>query len=263
VRILCPAKINTFLSVGPRDRRGYHPLRTVFQAISLYDELTLEHEEAFSFESDVPLPEENTVVRTARLLGEVAHVPPLRVSLSKGIPSESGLGGGSSDAAGFIRGVAKITGKPMPEVELRSVAGTIGADVPFFLVGGRAQAEGYGERLTPLPDLPIRWLVVVKPEVACPTGEMFRKLDELSFEWREFSDGPYNDFERVAPPESLNGIERLQTLGADGAGLTGSGSAVYGFFGSESQAKDAAERAMAEGLGQAWAVHTLTRAESR
>ncbi len=260
--IRCPAKINTFLAVGPKDRRGFHPLRTVFQAVSLFDEMILEPAEEFSFSCNVPLPEENTVTRMARLLKEVVDVPALKVSLIKNIPQESGLGGGSSDAAGFVRGVAKITRKQMSDFELNSVAASVGADVPFFLVGGKARGEGYGQKLTRMPDSDVRHLVIVKPEVSCSTKDMFTKLDALTYDWRDFGDDFYNDFERVCPCESLEAIERLRSFGADHAGLTGSGSAVFGFFESEGAASLASDRALDENLGASWAVRTLSRSES-
>lgn len=238
----CPAKINTFLAVGTPDERGWHPLRTIFQAIDLCDTLAIEPAEADEVTFSVPgVPAKNTVTEALRLLREHRDVPPQRIRVEKRIPSESGLGGGSSDGAGILRHF----GQDLPRETLLEVALQIGADVPFFLFGGRARAEGYGERLEPLPDLPRRWLVLARPEQGCPTAEMFRKLDEKS---RSFADFPeedllYNDFERVAPCASLDLIERLQVHGAEDAALTGSGSVVFGRFANEEQAK-AAEEAM-------------------
>ncbi len=257
--VRCPAKINTFLAVGKLDRRKYHPLRTVFQAVGLFDDLEVEIASEDSFESSVPLPERNTVTKARRLLGEVAEVPPLRIRLEKRIPSEAGFGGGSSDAAGLIRAVIALTGRPIPEKELGFVAAAVGADVPFFLVGGRARAEGYGEILTPLPDEPEEWLVLAKPEIGGSTPEMFGRLDQLDFEWREFPEDlreTYNDFERVAPCECLDLIELLRLRGANRAGLSGSGSGVFGFF----DTQEAAQRC-ATGIDvETWVVPTLARA---
>jgi 4-diphosphocytidyl-2-C-methyl-D-erythritol kinase len=260
--VQCPAKVNLFLAVGPVDGRGYHPLRTVFQAVGLFDEVSIEDGvSSTEVSSDwTELPVRNTLTRTLALLSEIAPVPPLRVHLKKKIPAQSGLGGGSSDAAGLIRGIAKLINMPIPENELMSVALAVGADVPFFLVGGRARAEGYGEKLTPLPDGPREWFVLAKPPVGCSTVEMFGALDRLSYEWRDFPVGDelYNDFERVAPCECLDLIERLQALGARDAGLSGSGSAVFGRFGSEADGLRAAEKLG----GEVWVVPSLTRAES-
>jgi len=260
--VRCPAKVNLFLAVGPRDERGYHPLRTVFQAIDLSDTLDIEVDstEPGFFCNDSSVPEDNTVTKAHGLLSELIELPPLRLTLTKRIPSESGLGGGSSDAAGFLRAM----GGSLSEETLMRIALEVGADVPFFLVGGLARAEGYGEKLEPLPDRPSEWLVIVRPDSGCPTGEAYRKLDELQYEWRDFPRGDelYNDFERVAPCECLDLIERLQVHGARDAALSGSGSAVFGRFAGELSAVAAQDALAAEGFGRSWVAKTLSRAES-
>jgi 4-diphosphocytidyl-2-C-methyl-D-erythritol kinase len=102
--VRCPAKVNTFLSVGPRDARGYHPLRTVFQAVGLFDEVSISTAPHDEIDCDWDgLPTENTLTKSLRLLRELAPIPPLHITLKKRIPSQAGLGGGSSDAAGVIR----------------------------------------------------------------------------------------------------------------------------------------------------------------
>lgn len=258
--IRCPAKLNLFLSVGPIDHRGYHPLRTIFQAVSLYDELHIEPAKELGFECDDPsIPAENTVTKAARLMMEVADFPPIHVRLVKRIPSEAGLGGGSSDAAGIIRAAKQLMSAPMPEHERKAIAKSIGADVPFFLLGGRARGEGYGEKLTLLPSPnPPEWYVIAQPSDLCNTKSAYQRLDEKPYEWRAFPDDDilYNDFERVAPCGSLDLIERLQVHGAKDAGLTGSGSAVFGRFADEDSAKRA-EAKMKDEVPFAVAVHSL------
>lgn len=236
----CPAKINTFLAVGPPDERGWHPLRTIFQAIDLCDTLTIEPAEADEVTFSVPgIPPKNTVTEALRRLREHGEVPPQRIHVEKRIPAESGLGGGSSDAAGVLR----CLGQGLTTEKLFAIALQVGADVPFFLLGGRAQAEGYGERLASLPDLPKRWIVLTRPEVGCATAEMFRKLDHSPREFRQFpaTDSLYNDFQRVAPCESLDLIEALLGAGAEDAAMTGSGSVVFGRFADEGQARTGAK----------------------
>lgn len=260
----CPAKVNTFLAVGPRDERRYHPLRTEFQAVSLCDTLTFWPSDQFRITSDwADLPKDNTIEKAARLLTELSEVPTMRVHLEKRIPTESGLGGGSSDAAGFLRGLSRLLPGQWPEHVLQDVARAVGMDVPFFLVGGRARAEGYGERLTPLPDLPNRFLVIARPVVGVATGSAYEALDHLDYPWRDWPEGEelYNDFERVMPGACREAIDRLLAAGAERAGLSGSGSAVFGFFGSQGEAERVAADWPAE-LGQAWAVRTLIREES-
>ena len=238
--IQCPAKLNLFLSVGLKDRRGYHPIRSILQAISLYDELHIERADQLSFSCDDPtVPEDNTVVRAARLMMEVADFPPVAVRLIKRIPSEAGLGGGSSDAAGIIRAAKLLMSAVLPDYEKKAIAKSIGADVSFFLTGGRAIAEGYGEKLTPMPSPnPFEWYVIAQPVDRCSTKSAYDRLDETDYEWREFpsEDILHNDFERVAPCSSLQLIERILVNGAKDAGLTGSGSAVFGRFATESEA---------------------------
>lgn len=245
VEVLCPAKLNLFLSVGKVDRRGYHPIRTVFQAISIYDRLTIESSSGLSFQSNSELvPAENTVTKAARLLQEIADYPPVAITLEKNIPIQSGLGGGSSDAAGLIRSANQFMSMRLPDHERKAIAKSVGADVPFFLVGGRAQGEGYGEVLKQVNSTSTEWYVVAQPEDRCSTGETFAKLDQLEYEWIDFPDEDilYNDFERVAPCGSLELIERLMAHGAKDAGLTGSGSAVFGRFPDEDSAIAAARK---------------------
>ena len=246
MKILCPAKLNLFLAVGPIDHRKYHPIRSIFQAISVYDELELTPSSALTFEcDDSSVPAENTVTKACRLLMEVVDFPPVHAKLTKRIPSEAGLGGGSSDAAGVLRLSKQLMTMAMPLYEQKAIAKAIGADVTFFLTGGRAKVEGYGELVTkiPSPD-PVEWYVVAQPADRCSTAEAYAKLDSLSYEWRDFpaEDVLYNDFERAAPCGSLELMDRLLVHGAKDSGLTGSGSAVFGRFVSEEDALLAAEK---------------------
>ena len=261
-RVWCPAKINLFLSVGPRDGRNYHPLRTVFQSISLYDELIFRPGtgqvtwEFLDPRVEFEVPARNTITKTIGRLHEIAPLPSFDVTVVKRIPVESGLGGGSSDAAGIIRAAEHWVG-PLPMAEKMGIASSVGADVPYFLVGGRAYGEGYGEKLTAWPDEPPQAVLIAKPAAACSTATMFQELDATVRAWRDYTPGEhYNDFERVAPAESLQLIEQIAVEGANRTGLTGSGSAVYGFFSGISEATDAARNLDAEFT---WVGQTITR----
>lgn len=262
--IQCPAKINTFLSVGPPDSTGYHPLRTVFQAVSVFDRLFIEPAERDHVDClGMELPATNTLTRSLAFVRELVPVPPLAIKLIKGIPAESGMGGGSSDAAGLLRLLAKLVPGGLPEYFCREVAAAVGSDAPFFLVGGRTVGEGYGEKLTPLPDLPRRELVVVKPKEGRATAQAYAELDAQPREWLELDpDAFYNDFERVAGCASHEATERLLAHGATAAQLTGSGSAVFGVFADAATADAAAQGLRAEGVGAVYRCHTLTREES-
>ena len=266
VRVVCPAKINTFLSVGPPDATGYHPLRTVLESVSLCDDLVV----AIAGESDAfvcgdpGVPEINTVTRALRLAREFAAMPPLRVELTKRIPIQSGMGGGSSDAAGLLRALDVLFPSRLSAHDRHEIARAVGADVPYFLVGGRARAEGYGERLVALDDGPRRHLAIGRPPSGLSTPKAFGRLDACGREWREFPalDAPaHNDFRAVAPEPCARIETVLRQAGAVDACLCGSGSAVFGVFDDDPGAAAGVAAVRAAGF-QAWCAHTLTRAES-
>lgn len=256
VVVRCPAKVNLFLAVGPPAPSGYHPIRTIFQAVGLFDTLTISPAKETSVVSDwTGLPGDSTLHRVLRLAEELVDVPPIRVELEKRIPAESGLGGGSSDAAGLIRGLRRLCAPPLSARDEAMIARAVGADVPFFLVGGRARAVGYGDRIEPLDNPPVRWMAIARPNVGVSTAAAYRALDAIEREWRDFPSEPearHNDFELVAPAESLALGRRLVELGAKGALLCGSGSAVFGEF----EDQRAAERAASE-FSTAWVAPTL------
>lgn len=270
-----PAKVNLFLSVGPPDTVGYHPLRTVFQAIGLYDELTVDWDNPEGGDhwevSGAELPADNTLTKTLRYLREYVPVPPVRLSLVKRIPAESGLGGGSGNAGTLLRAVRERMPDLLEERFMFEVARAVGADVAFFLVGGCARAEGYGERLTPLEDWPNRhWAVVVRPSEGQMTGEAYRALDGRKRDWRSFPEDlsapwqewMFNDFSAVASCASSDWEERLLVHGAEAALLSGSGSACFGVFESEETAQQAAQRLRAEHAPFVVVAPFLTRQEA-
>lgn len=260
VEVPCPAKINTFLSVGPVDGAGYHPIRTVFQAISLCDTLLIEKADADEFLcNDAQVPNENTVTKAWRLAKEYVNLPTMCVSLTKKIPAMSGLGGGSSDAAGFLRGLMRITKGRISPVDAHEISCAVGADVPFFLVGGRARAEGYGEKLTPLPDIERQQLLIIKPNSGVSSGRAYAELDKHPRSLGEFPAEPglgINDFEAVAPPESANVLTKLRDSGIQNCGLSGSGSAVFAIVNHSEDADFDFPNC------QVFRCHTLTRKES-
>lgn len=226
----------------------------------------MERAEKDSFFCSSPdVPTENTVTKSWRLAREYVGLPKLKVVLEKNVPSQSGLGGGSSDAAGFLRGLVKITNGRFSQGDAEDVAKAVGADVPFFLVGGRARGTGYGEVLTPLPDGDQSHVVIVMPPVTVSTGSAYNAIDSLLHEFLDFPHGEdwgHNDFESVAPPESLAAIKGLRQLGANWAGLSGSGAAAYGCFPDVLAAQHAAEQIIVRQLGKPYLCQTLSRKES-
>lgn len=275
VRVFCPAKLNLFLAVGPKDARGYHPIRTIFQAVDLFDTLEIErcdgsHRITCNW---ADLPAENTITKALRLLSEIAQVPALEIHLTKQIPAESGLGGGSSDAAGLIRAINHFLPAPIADYHLHDVAVSVGMDVPFFLVGGRAIGRGYGEKLEQLEDQTADWFVVVRPPIGVSTKEAYDRLDATEREWRELPASHtelFNDFQRVMPCDCDDWMDRLLAHGAQSALLSGSGSAVFARFDGESGANHAAEALKVEYVRSygpsvqipVWVTRSLTRAES-
>lgn len=266
IRVRCPAKINTFLSVGPPDATGYHPLRSVFEAVSLFDELDVRETvgvDAFACE-DPGVPAENTVTRALRLAREFAEFPRLTITLTKRIPIQSGLGGGSSDSAGLLRVLGSLYASRFTARDLHEIARAVGADVPYFLVGGTARAEGYGEKLTPLDDIAPRTLVIARPQEGVSTPEAFRLLDAGPRPWLPFPDaqGPiYNDFLAVAPRACRDLVATFRQAGANDASLCGSGSAVFGVF-TDGEGAERGERVALAFGAAVWVANTLTRAES-
>jgi 4-diphosphocytidyl-2-C-methyl-D-erythritol kinase len=270
-RVVCPAKINEFLAVGLPDERQYHPIESVMQAISLGDILEIEvgvpgvDDVQFSrgpgLEFDWhPIPSANTVTKALLLLRTRTDLPAMRVDVQKFVPTESGLGAGSSDAAGILRFAQYLYPDELSDAILAELASMIGADVTFFLHGGRALATGFGEKIRPLNDLPTRWLVIARPAIGCSTREMYAKLDATDRPLTTYrGDVGFNDFERVAPCDSLDLLERLRAVGAVSSNLSGSGSATFGFFSNERAAQWAASRLEEEGVPYVRVACTLPR----
>ena len=177
------AKVNLGLYVLYRRPDQYHELRTVFQTISLTDQMEIEYRpgggpavELDCTRADLAGPD-NLAARAAwRLLESTGNAGRVRIHLEKRIPVGAGLGGGSSDAAAVLRALAHLL-RPRPDRPLLlSLAAELGSDVPFFLVGGRAVGVGRGAEVYPLPDERARWIVVVAPSTPVSTAEAYRRL---------------------------------------------------------------------------------------
>lgn len=158
-----PAKVNLTLEVLGRRPDGYHEIASVMQAVSIFDRLTFSAAEELRLETDASGLDtrDNLVYCAADLLkGKTGVSRGARISLRKGIPVAAGLGGGSSDAAATLLGLNRLWGLNLTKEELEELAAGLGSDVPFFLSGGTALAEGRGEQITTLPSLPTSWLVL-------------------------------------------------------------------------------------------------------
>ena len=287
VRVPAYAKVNLRLDVLGRRADGYHELRTIFQAISLHDTLVLETKREPGIElriagnSDLAGEpgRDNLVHRAIEELGrEIGIRQGVRAVLIKRIPVGRGLGGGSSDAAAALVGLLRLTGKRIAAARLLEIASGLGADVPFFLHGGRALGIGRGNEIYPLPDLARRRVLVISPhDIAVPTKDAYQWLsEELTNEegptklmrfcalcWSPQGGLLSNDFEAAVFPRypRLAAIKReLLQQGAAEASLAGSGSAVFGIFQNPAMARRAA-RAFPK--DQFFVCSTFSRAEYR
>ncbi|HZU05934.1 MAG TPA: 4-(cytidine 5'-diphospho)-2-C-methyl-D-erythritol kinase [Chloroflexota bacterium] len=167
LRVRAYAKINLVLEVLGRRPDGYHEILTILQAIGLYDELICEPAAELTLEAP-PLPDDapNLVLRAAEALQNATGCQAgAALTLRKGIPIASGLGGGSADAAATLVALNRLWKLYLERRELARIAASLGADVPFFLLGGTALASGRGDQLTPLPDPLPRWLVILVPPI--------------------------------------------------------------------------------------------------
>jgi 4-diphosphocytidyl-2-C-methyl-D-erythritol kinase len=246
--VLAHAKLNLSLRVLYKRPDNFHELRTVFQTISLADELTVSFTRAkqTSVEiADNTIPD-NLVERAARLcLDEMGITATVHFTLKKRIPMGAGLGGGSSDAAAVLLALPALAGKSVPIGRLAHIAATLGSDVPFFLYGGTALGLGKGEELYPLPDSPPRYGVLIAPDVHVSTPEAYRALSAglgdhvpklTSFQhgcWQSPGFEAINDFEApvfVLHPRLAAIKKFLIRQGADCAMMTGSGSSIFAFF---------------------------------
>jgi len=255
---LAPAKLNLFLHVLGRRDDGYHELQTVFQLIDLCDRVDIEATEDPAIRRDPPptdpllaalAPEADLSVRAAQLLQrETGCQLGARIHVDKHIPAGGGLGGGSSDAATVLRALNSLWSLDLPRERLAGLGLALGADVPVFVMGRSAWAEGRGERLTPI-DLPPAWYVVVQPAVSVSTAAVFqdpeltRNTPPLTL--RDFrAGGGRNDCEPVVRRHYREVAAALDwLLEFAPARLTGTGGCGFAAFATEGQAREVAAQA--------------------
>jgi 4-diphosphocytidyl-2-C-methyl-D-erythritol kinase len=264
IRVRAFAKVNLRLDVLGKRADGYHELRTVFQSLTLHDTLQLSRTRgrtiglAISGNAELAAtPAEGNLVwrAVAALRQELKLAGGVRIELKKRIPVGRGLGGGSSDAAAAMAGLLRLFGRRIEQPRLLEIAAGLGADVPYFLFGGRALATSRGDEIYPLPDLRPRPVLVVSPAgIAVSTEDAYAWLDSrltkpsapsrlwnfCALCWSPQGGSLSNDFEspvfRRHP--RLGRIRRaLLQRGAAEAALAGSGSAVFGIFRNPAQAR--------------------------
>ena len=281
------AKINLHLSVLGRREDGYHEIRTIFQTITLHDNLTFEALDAPHLEllcsgdaPDVPTDESNLILRAGRALrARFAVRGGARIGLEKRIPAGGGLGGGSADAAITLLGLAHLWELETDREELAAMAARLGADVPFFLSGGTALGTGLGTDVWPLDDAPQVPLVVVTPGVKVSTAQAYKALNATALTKEEpaailpisrvepqisasLCEVMRNDFEAVIfrlEPEIERARDRLLKAGARSALLSGSGASVFGVFDTEEGRERAVRAFDGEARWQVFPCETLSR----
>lgn len=257
------AKLNLYLDIVGRREDGYHLIETVMHSISLHDEVNITLTGGgISLEtsrSDIPADERNTAYKAAALFFEETKIPAgAELYIKKNIPVGAGLAGGSADAAAVLNMLNKAFDFPLEREKILRIAEKIGADVPFCVVGGTRLCKGIGEKISDiscnLSGLYNKAFLVAKPPFSCMTGEAYRSYDENPTERYgglerfcaslsgDFAGNMYNVFQRLYSDPRIDGLcGRLVSLGAQGAMLTGSGSAVFGVFSDRKKAEKAAE----------------------
>ncbi len=184
-KVFANAKINLTLDIVGTDQKGYHLIDSIFQSVSLKDEITVQKTETLGLSVSMPdtnvKSEENIVFFAAeRFFGTAKLEPCVKICIKKGIPLSAGLGGGSCDAAVTLLALNKIFNYPLDDEQLFEIALSLGADVPFALKGGTMRATGIGEKLEKLPDAPNCFMVLIKNGVKPSTKEMYARLDALT-----------------------------------------------------------------------------------
>ena len=247
------AKINLTLDVLDKRSDGYHDLKSIMQTISVRDDIEIDVGTGKPWNlvcsmEGIPTNEENLAWKAADLFFKTVKKDPdgLEIRITKRIPVEAGLGGGSADAAAVLRALNRHYGSPLSILALAELGAQIGSDVPFCTVCGTAMVEGKGDRLRKLPDMPDCCFVICKPDFSASTAELYKKLDEkvigkrpehqamesalLAGDLEKIAQNFYNVFDPVLTEDhlELNYIKSIfNSYGSLGQQLTGSGSAVF------------------------------------
>ena len=247
------AKLNLTLDVLDKRPDGYHDIKSVMQTISIRDDIEIDvgTGKPWCLKCDkegIPTDERNLAWKAARVFLDAAKKDPdgLEIRITKRIPSGAGLGGGSADAAAVLRALNRHYGEPFSIGALAELGSLVGSDVPFCTICGTAMAEGRGDKLRKLPDMPDCVFVVCKPDFSISTPELYRKLDEKQIAKRpdsramesaliagdigKIAENLCNVFDPVVTEEhlELNYIKSIfNSYGSVGQQMTGSGSAVF------------------------------------
>ena len=247
------AKVNLTLDVLGKREDGYHDIKSVMQTISIRDDIEIDVGTGKPWcltcsDERIPTDERNLAWKAAEVFCSELHKDPggIEIRITKRIPTEAGLGGGSADAAAVLRALNRHYGSPLSIMALAELGAQIGSDVPFCVLCGTAMAEGRGERLRKLADLPDCFFVVCKPDFSCSTAELYGQIDGqpigkrpdhqamesalLAGDLGKVAENIYNVFDPIVTKDhlELNYIKSLfNSYGAVAYQMTGSGSAVF------------------------------------
>ena len=247
------AKINLTLDVLGKREDGYHDIKSIMQTISIRDDIEIDLDTGKEWvlhcsKEGIPTDESNLAWKAAKIYFETIGKDPngLEIRITKRIPTEAGLGGGSADAAAVLRVLNKHYGNPLSILALAELGALVGSDVPFCVICGTAMVEGRGERIRRLPDIPNCCFVVCKPPFACSTAELYQQLDQtviskhpdhqamesalLAGDLGKVAENIWNVFDPVVTMDhlELNYIKSIfNSYGSVAQQMTGSGSAVF------------------------------------
>lgn len=247
------AKLNLTLDVLGKREDGYHDLKSVMQTISIRDDIEIDIGTGKPWclkcdKEEIPTDERNLAWKAAKVYLETMNKDPdgLEIRITKRIPSQAGLGGGSADAAAVLRALNRHYGQPLSILALAELGAQVGSDVPFCTLCGTAMVEGRGERLRKLPDLPDCVFVVCKPDFSVSTPELYQKIDQcaiakrpdnqamesaiLSGDLGRVAENVLNVFDPIVTADhlELNYIKSIcNSYGSLNQQMTGSGSAVF------------------------------------
>lgn len=250
------AKLNLTLDVLGKREDGYHDLQSVMQTISVRDDVEIDFGTGKPWallcdKENIPTDERNLAWKAAKVFFDAVKKDPngIEIRITKRIPVEAGLGGGSADAAAVLRALNRHYDSPLSILALAELGAQVGSDVPFCVVCGTAMVEGRGERLRKLADMPDCVFVICKPDFSCSTADLYRKLDEnaiakrpdnqlmesalLSGDLGKVAEQVFNVFDPVVTAEhlELNYIKSIMnSYGAIAQQMTGSGSAIFGIM---------------------------------
>ncbi|MDD5286166.1 MAG: 4-(cytidine 5'-diphospho)-2-C-methyl-D-erythritol kinase [Desulfuromonadaceae bacterium] len=250
LKLKAPAKINYLLNVIRRRPDGYHDLRMVMQRVDLCDDISITLQDTPGIKvtcgkKGVPDGPGNIAWKAARIMLDIADAKQgAAIEITKNIPVAAGLGGGSSDAATVLMGMNELLELKLSDLRLMEIGVKLGADVPFFIFKKAALAEGIGEKLTAMPDMPKAWILLVNPGVHVSTAWVYRtlqltnsgelnRLPQLFASVEDLCSIFSNDLETVTIPAFpvINEIKQnLLRLGAVASLMSGSGPTVFGLF---------------------------------